>query len=471
MTDTISATGATAEDDHHGSNKNDKGEHSSSRDNGKDKSHRSGQDGKGDKGAIGSKDDESDKANGRDKDNKDGAEDKDRGDIDKEHPATDENGDLGDDNSSKDDKEGNTEGNNGENAEENKEGDAGDNKEGDAEDNKEGDAENNNRDGSESHNEEDGGDRQDETDGSKNDEGTGGEDHSSVDGDKDHLGQGDRGNQSPDTGGSKGEGPGLDAPPGAQPGTGSDNTPTDPQTKVPSPANQDIPGTNPFFTDSGSSLPIAPSVPMPGNSNTSQVVSTKPASTPADKESGTKIITYTLIPLTVIAAVAYGVIAYRRRTTRRRALRRRLQEDAEAAAIAASRPPGGEDDDAASVMSEISYRPPAPYTSEVDITTESMENNPEVVTGDTAPHLISAPKRDEARVGDYQDYSHVCQAQMMGKTCTNHSISCFVALNHSNAGLASSAAPRNPSTASSRALGPLDQMVLPETPKPCQIAS
>ncbi|KAF9950140.1 hypothetical protein BGZ72_008142 [Mortierella alpina] len=415
-----------------------KGEHP---DNGKDKSHGSGQDDKddkGDKGDDGSKGDNDDKGNGKDKDRedgRDGEDEKDTDDVDKEHDATDEKEDQEDDNNAKDGNEEN--------------------------------ADDSNRDSSEGRGEDDG---QGGTDGAKNNEGSSGEDHSSVDGDEDKVHQGDQDGQSHDTDGSEARDPGLDTQLGAEPGTGSNNTPADPQPKAPSPPNQDIPGT-PFFTDPGSSLPITPSIPVPGNSNTKHVVSTKPGSAPADKESGTKIITYTLIPLTVIAAVAYGVIAYRRRNTRRRALRRRLQEDAEAAAIAASRPPGGEDDDAASVMSEISYRPPAPYTSEVDVTTESMENNPEVVTGDPAQHLISAPKRDEARVGDYQDYSHVCQAQIMGKTCSNHSISCFVALNHSNAGLSSSAAPRNPSTVSSKALGSLDQMVLPENPEPSQTSS
>ncbi|KAF9937376.1 hypothetical protein BGZ67_001320 [Mortierella alpina] len=424
---------------------------------------------------MGNKDGKNDKDIGK---GKGGAGEKDRGDTVEEHPATGDNEDLGDDNdNARDGKEGHAEDGKEGDAEDGKEGDAEDGKEGDAEDGKEGDAEDgkegdaeDGEDGSESHDEEDG---QDERDGSKNNEGSSGEDHSSTDGDKDTIGQGDQGSQGPNTGGgSEAENPGLDAHPGGTlPGTGgSDATPTDPQAKVPSPANQNIPGT-PFFTDSGSSLPVAPSIPVPGNSNTNQAISTKPGSTPADKESGTKIIAYTLIPLTVIAAVAYGVIAYRRRNTRRRALRRRLQEDAEAAAIAASRPPGGEDDDAASVMSEISYRPPAPYTSEVDITTESMEKNPEVVTGDAAQHLISAPKRAEAREGDYQDYSHVCQAQMMGKTCTNHSISCFVALNHSNAGLSSSAAPRKPSTDSSRALDSLGQIALPEHPEPSRNSS
>ncbi|KAF9371889.1 hypothetical protein CPB97_001658, partial [Podila verticillata] len=232
-----------------------------------------------------------------------------------------------------------------------------------------------------------------------------------------------------------------------QPLTSDPNT--DAKAKLP-PAPQATHSTNSSFIDGSNNNKNMTSNPVPvpdlgGNNNKALA----PPSPPDDKESGTKIITYTLIPLTLIAGAIYGVVAYRRRIRRRAALRR-AQEDDEAAALEASRPGRGGDsnDDAASVFSDVSYRPPAPFTSTVDVTTEGLEQtqgrDDSIVVGPATPHQIGAPKRDEARVGDYQDYSHVCQAQMLGKTCTNHSISCFVALNHSNAGLEATAAAREP---------------------------
>ncbi|KAG0377406.1 hypothetical protein BGX24_006169 [Mortierella sp. AD032] len=221
-----------------------------------------------------------------------------------------------------------------------------------------------------------------------------------------------------------------------------------------------IPG-SPFFTNAGPNIPGSPNHPLSGGDpGSSKSIATAPSTGNNDnnKTSGTRILTYTLIPLTIIAGAVYGVVAYRRKNTRRRALCRRLQEDAEAAAAMSARTGGGgDDDDASSLMSAVSYRPPAPFASEVDVTTETMEmgSNPEIVVGNGSHHLISAPKRDEGHLGDYQDYSHVCQSQMLGKKCSNHSISCFVALNHSNGGLNALAAPRTPSASASRVLVPM----------------
>ncbi|KAG9069961.1 hypothetical protein KI688_009289 [Linnemannia hyalina] len=228
--------------------------------------------------------------------------------------------------------------------------------------------------------------------------------------------------------------------------------PLDSNVATPSQGNQAVPR-SPFFTNAGSNIPGIPNHPL--DSGSSRNVATPPnghTDNNNNKNSNSKLLAYTLIPLTIIAGAVYGVVAYRRKNTRRRDLRRRLQEDAEAAALAA-RTDGG-DDDTSSLMSAVSYRPPAPFASEVDVTTESMETNPEIVVGNGSQHLISAPKRDEGRLGDYQDYSHVCQSQILGKKCTNHSISCFVALNHSNGGLNAMALPRTPSAAASRALIP-----------------
>ncbi|KAF9350800.1 hypothetical protein BGX26_011111 [Mortierella sp. AD094] len=211
----------------------------------------------------------------------------------------------------------------------------------------------------------------------------------------------------------------------------------------------------PFFTGTGSSAyPNGPGSPLPGG-NSDKAVANKPSD---GGNSGAKIVAYTLVPLTIIAGMAYGVIAYRRRNTRRRNLRRRLLEDSEASSLARV---NSEEDDT-TVMSPVSYRPPAPFTSEVDVTTENLEN-PEIVVGDPSQHLISAPKRDETHAADYQDYSHVCQSQILGKKCTNHSISCFVALNHSNGGLNATAAHREPSSTSSAPLGTFDA-VSPKLP-------
>ncbi|KAK5822528.1 hypothetical protein F5H01DRAFT_410794 [Linnemannia elongata] len=245
---------------------------------------------------------------------------------------------------------------------------------------------------------------------------------------------------------------------GALPGTKTGpadkaTTPLNSNVATPSQGNQAVPG-SPFFTNAGPNIPGAPNHPL--ESGSSKSVTTPPnghTDNNDNKTSNTKILTYTLIPLTIIAGAVYGVVAYRRKNTRRRALRRRLQEDAEAAALAA-RTAGG-DDDNSSLMSAVSYRPPAPFTSEVDVTTESLETNPDIVVGNGSQHLISAPKRDEGHLGDYQDYSHVCQSQMLGKKCTNHSISCFVALNHSNGGLNAMAVPRTPSAAASKVLIPM----------------
>ncbi|KAF9135201.1 hypothetical protein BGW39_004131 [Mortierella sp. 14UC] len=219
-----------------------------------------------------------------------------------------------------------------------------------------------------------------------------------------------------------------------------------------------IPG-SPFFTKAGPNIPGSPNHPPngrdPGSSKSIATPSVGHNDSNNNKTSGTRILTYTLVPLTIIAGAVYGVVAYRRKNTRRRALRRCLQEDAEAAAVMATRSNGGNDDDASSLMSAVSYRPPAPFASEVDVTTETMENNSEIVVGNSSQHLISAPKRDEGRSGDYQDYSHVCQSQMLGKKCTNHSISCFAVLNHSNGGLNALAALRTPSALTSRVLIPM----------------
>ncbi|KAG0325139.1 hypothetical protein BG000_001915 [Podila horticola] len=156
-----------------------------------------------------------------------------------------------------------------------------------------------------------------------------------------------------------------------------------------------------------------------------------PATNP-ERIGAAKIIGLCLAPLAAVVAVAYGVVAYRRRTTRRNH-RRQVLLDAEAA-IAAANSPG--DDDESSLMSAISYRPPAPFTSEVDVSSEgSINNNPEIVVGDNSLHQVPAPQRDASHADNYQDYSHVCQSQILGQVCTNHSISCFVALNHSSAGL------------------------------------
>ncbi|KAG0034456.1 hypothetical protein BGZ81_004707 [Podila clonocystis] len=146
-----------------------------------------------------------------------------------------------------------------------------------------------------------------------------------------------------------------------------------------------------------------------------------------------KIISLSLAPLAAVAAVAYGVVAYRRRTIRRNH-RRQVLLDAEAAAAAASRSP--DDDDEGSLMSAVSYRPPAPFTSAVDVSTDgSTDSDPEIVVGDNFLHQVPAPKRDASHADNYQNYSHVCQSQILGQACSNHSIRCFVALNHSNAGL------------------------------------
>ncbi|KAG0211548.1 hypothetical protein BGX33_004232 [Mortierella sp. NVP41] len=253
-----------------------------------------------------------------------------------------------------------------------------------------------------------------------------------------------------------------------QPHSPLSGTKTEPTIKAPldttaTPSQSDgqaaVPG-SPFFTSAGPSIPGAPSRPL-GNSGTSKSIVSPPTGhndgNDNNKDSTVKILTYTLIPLTLIAGAIYGVVAYRR------ALRRRLQEDAEAAAtLAATRPPtaaSNSDDDSSSLMSAVSYRPPAPFASEVDVTTETMEttssSNPEIVIGDGSQHLIAAPKRDEFRTGDYEDYSHVCQSQILGKKCSNNSISCFVALNHSNGGLNAMATPRTPSAPGSRVLIPM----------------
>ncbi|KAG0006135.1 hypothetical protein BGZ79_008682 [Entomortierella chlamydospora] len=184
---------------------------------------------------------------------------------------------------------------------------------------------------------------------------------------------------------------------------------------------------------------------LPGG-NSGKIVTNKPSDS---GNSRAKITVYTLIPLTIIAGVAYGAIAYRRRNTRRRDMRRRLLEDSEASSLA--RVNSGDDD--SPVMSPVSYRPPAPFTSEVNVAAENLEN-PRIVVSDPSQHSISAPKRDETRADDYKDYSRVCQSHILGKKCTKHNISCFVALNHSNAGLNATAAHRErPSTSSP--LGPV----------------
>ncbi|KAF9388330.1 hypothetical protein CPB97_001255 [Podila verticillata] len=146
----------------------------------------------------------------------------------------------------------------------------------------------------------------------------------------------------------------------------------------------------------------------------------------------TKVIGLSLAPIALLVAMAYGVVTYRRRATRRNH-RRQILLDAEAAAAAAS---SGSDDDEGSLMSAVSYRPPGPFTSEVDVSTDdSASSNSELVVGDISQHRIPAPQRDVSHTDIYQDYSHVCQSQILGQACTNHSIRCFVALNHSNAGL------------------------------------
>ncbi|KAG0016855.1 hypothetical protein BGZ82_000925 [Podila clonocystis] len=157
-------------------------------------------------------------------------------------------------------------------------------------------------------------------------------------------------------------------------------------------------------------------------------------STPHPERIGaSKIIGLSLAPLAAIAAVAYGVVAYRRRTIRRNH-RRQVLLNAEAAAAAATRSP--DDDYDGSLMSAVSYRPPAPFTSEVDVSTEGCTgSDPEIVVGDSSLHQVPAPQRDASHADNYQDYSHVCQSQILGQACSNHSIQCFVALNHSNAGL------------------------------------
>lgn len=155
-----------------------------------------------------------------------------------------------------------------------------------------------------------------------------------------------------------------------------------------------------------------------------------PASNP-ERMGANKVIGLSLAPLAVVVAMAYGVVAYRRRKTRRNH-RRQVLLDAEAAVAASS----GSDDDEGSLMSAVSYRPRAPFTSEVDVSTDGSANSdPELVVGDSSQHQIPAPQRDASHADNYQDYSHVCQSQILGQTCTNHSIRCFVALNHSNAGL------------------------------------
>ncbi|KAF9976130.1 hypothetical protein BGZ73_009105 [Actinomortierella ambigua] len=183
---------------------------------------------------------------------------------------------------------------------------------------------------------------------------------------------------------------------------------------------------------------------------------------------GTKVLTYTLIPLALLAVAVAAAYAYRRRRARRYRQRMRDAETA-LAAMAATRGAGdtdGSDNDGASILSVESFRPPPPHPSEVDITTESMERNELInnsmgegssgsnsrgnlhgegrvgarteilVDGhEVGPHVIGAPKRDESHSDDYQDYSHVCQRQMLGLPCTNHSISCFVAMNNGDGGL------------------------------------
>ncbi|KFH69602.1 hypothetical protein MVEG_04408 [Podila verticillata NRRL 6337] len=157
-----------------------------------------------------------------------------------------------------------------------------------------------------------------------------------------------------------------------------------------------------------------------------------PASNP-ERMGASKVIGLSLAPLAVLVAMAYGVVTYRRRAARRNH-RRQVLLDAEAAAAAATS--FGSDDDEGSLMSAVSYRPPGPFTSEVDVSTDgSINSDPELVVGDSFQHQIPAPQRDASRTDIYQDYSHVCQSQILGQTCTNHSIRCFVALNHSNAGL------------------------------------
>lgn len=155
-----------------------------------------------------------------------------------------------------------------------------------------------------------------------------------------------------------------------------------------------------------------------------------PASNP-ERMGASKVIGLSLAPLAVVVAMAYGVVAYRRRKTRRNH-RRQVLLDAEAAVAVSS----GSDDDEGSLMSAVSYRPRAPFTSEVDVSTDGSANSdPELVVGDSSQHQIPAPQRDASHADNYQDYSHVCQSQILGQACTNHSIRCFVALNHSNAGL------------------------------------
>ncbi|KAF9181179.1 hypothetical protein BGZ51_005602 [Haplosporangium sp. Z 767] len=246
-----------------------------------------------------------------------------------------------------------------------------------------------------------------------------------------------------DNDGAVGKSPSLDTSPSTMPNTDTGSPLVSPVAKDPvSSQPQTIPEA-PRQASPGPNDTVTPYSPWSStDTGANKGIASKPSGGSPDKESGTEIIAYILIPLTVIAGLAFGVVAYRRRTTRRRALRRRLQEDAELAVNAAASTAVA--DDATSMMSEFSYRPPAPFTSEVDVSTESMESNPEMASGNAGQHLIPAPKRDETHEEDYQDYSHVCQAQLMGKLCTNHSISCFVALNNSNAGLAASAAPRDP---------------------------
>ncbi|KAG0095126.1 hypothetical protein BGZ93_006305 [Podila epicladia] len=146
-----------------------------------------------------------------------------------------------------------------------------------------------------------------------------------------------------------------------------------------------------------------------------------------------KIIAWSLVPLAAVVAVAYGIVAHRRKAARRNHRRQALLE-AEAAAAAAGR--SGGDDDEGSLMSAVSYRPPAPFTSEVDVSIEGRtDSDPDIVVGDSSLHQVPAPQRDASHADNYQDYSHVCHSQILGQACTNHSIRCFVALNHSSVGL------------------------------------
>ncbi|KAG0221513.1 hypothetical protein B0O80DRAFT_504059 [Mortierella sp. GBAus27b] len=208
-----------------------------------------------------------------------------------------------------------------------------------------------------------------------------------------------------------------------------------------------------IFSGPGSNLPNGghnpPSPSSDSSSSSSKAVVNAPAGDHKKDHSGLNILAYTLVPAAVVIGLVYGVVAYRRRNTRRRNLRQQLQEDTDDIAVLGGS--GSGNDDATSTISPVSYRPPAPFTSEVDVTTEGLDryNDPDIVTGDTSQHLIAAPKRGDAHKDVYDQYTHVCESQMMGKKCTNHSISCFVALNHGNGGLHATAPAREPSFSNS----------------------